>query len=81
VYDVGTGSATNFETVANYVLDNVKGKKKYISMPKDLRGQYQTWTRADTGALSLAGVDVNQFKTVKQGIAEYINYLKVHRYY
>ena len=50
-------------------------------MPKDLHGQYQTWTRADTRALSLAGVDVNQFKTVKQGIAEYINYLKVHRYY
>lgn len=81
VYDVGTGSATNFETVASYVLDNVKGKKKYIPMPKDLFKQYQMWTRADTGALTLAGVDVNQFKSVKKGIAEYVDYLKTHRYY
>lgn len=81
VYDVGTGTATNFETVASYVLDNIKGKKKYIPMPKDLFKQYQMWTRADTGALTLAGVDVNQFKSVKKGIAEYVDYLKTHRYY
>ena len=81
IYDVGTGCATNFETVASYLLDNVKGKKKYIPMPEDLYKQYQMWTRADTGALTLAGVDITQFKTVKQGIAEYVDYLKTHRYY
>jgi ADP-L-glycero-D-manno-heptose 6-epimerase len=81
VYDVGTGSATNFDAVADYVLDNVKGKKKYIPMPEDLYKQYQMWTCADTTALTQAGVNINQFKTVKQGIAEYVDYLKTHRYY
>lgn len=81
VYDVGTGSATNFETVANYLLDNIKGKKKYINMPVDLQKQYQTWTRADTGALTLAGVDVNGFRSIQQGIKEYVEFLKTHSYY
>ena len=81
IYDVGTGSATNFETVANYILDNVKGKKKYIDMPTDLQKQYQTWTRADTEALTLAGIDVNSFRSVKKGIEEYLEYLKTHSYY
>ncbi len=81
VYDVGTGSATNFETVANYLLENVKGKKKYIDMPEDLQNQYQNWTCADTKALTLAGVDVNSFRSVQHGIVEYVEYLKTHSYY
>lgn len=81
VYDVGTGSATNFETVASYVLDNIKGKMKHIPMPEDLYKQYQMWTCADTKELTLAGIDISKFKTPKQGIAEYIDYLKTHRYY
>lgn len=80
-YDVGTGAAHNFETVANHMLEHVKGKKKYIEMPQDLQKQYQTWTQADTDALSLAGIDISEFKTLKQGIEEYVGYLKTHRYY
>lgn len=80
-YDVGTGAAHNFETVANYMLEQVKGKKKYIAMPEDLQKQYQTWTKADTSELVQAGVDVTKFRTLKQGLAEYIDYLKAHRYY
>ena len=81
VYDVGTGSAHNFETVANYMLEHIKGKKKYFEMPRNLGKQYQTWTKADTDALTLAGVDVSEFRTLKQGIEEYLGYLKAHRYY
>lgn len=80
-YDVGTGSAHNFETVANYMLEHIKGKKKYFRMPGNLGKQYQTWTKADTTALALAGVNIDGFRTLKQGIAEYIDYLKAHRYY
>ena len=81
VYDVGTGSATNFETVANYMLEHVKGKKKYIPMPVDLYKQYQTWTCANTDSLSAEGIDISSFRTVEQGIAEYVDYLKTYRYY
>ena len=81
VYDVGTGSATNFESVANYMLGTVKGKKKYIPMPEDLYKQYQMWTQADITALAAAGVKVGEFRSVRYGIAEYVEYLKTHSYY
>jgi ADP-L-glycero-D-manno-heptose 6-epimerase len=81
VYDVGTGSAHNFETVADQMLKNLKGKKKYIDMPEDLQKQYQTWTQADTSALTFAGIDISKFRTLKQGVEEYLEYLKAHRYY
>jgi ADP-L-glycero-D-manno-heptose 6-epimerase len=80
-YDVGTGDAHNFETVANHMLANLKGKKKYVPMPEDLLKQYQTWTKADTANLTLAGVDISKFRTLKDGVAEYVDYLKTHRYY
>jgi ADP-L-glycero-D-manno-heptose 6-epimerase len=80
-YDVGTGDAHNFETVANHMLANLKGKKKYVPMPEDLQKQYQTWTQADTTALLAAGIDTNSFKSVKLGIETYLEYLKTHRYY
>lgn len=81
VYDVGTGAAHNFETVANNLLQQIQGKKKYIDMPADLQKQYQTWTKANTDSLTAAGVQVETFRTLQQGIAEYVEYLKTHSYY
>lgn len=81
VYDVGTGAAHNFETVANNLLQQIQGKKKYIDMPLDLQKQYQTWTKANTDSLTAAGVQVETFRTLQQGVAEYVEYLKTHSYY
>jgi ADP-L-glycero-D-manno-heptose 6-epimerase len=63
------------------MLEQIKGKKKYIAMPEDLQKQYQTWTKADIAALEQVGVDVTKFRTLKDGLAEYVDFLKAHRYY
>lgn len=79
IYQVGTGASVSFETVADTLLSYIDGKKKYISMPDDLKKQYQTHTQADITELDLI-VDTSSFKNIKQGIKEYVKYLN-DRYY
>ena len=81
VYDVGTGTSTSFETVADIIIKNVTGTKQYIPMPTDLQAQYQLRTCADTTRLKQAGVSVDQFLSPEQGIEEYIKYLKNRQLY
>jgi len=82
LYDVGTGMANNFETVADSLIANLSiGTKEYIEMPQDLKSQYQTYTCADTDFLKASGVDVDSFLTVDQGIKQYLEYLSTSRYY
>ncbi len=81
IYDVGTGKPESFEHVADCCLENMPGDKRYISMPEDLQAQYQTSTCANIDFLKEAGVPVDTFKSVKDGIAEYYDYLKTNRCY
>jgi len=82
IYDLGTGSATNFETIAECVLDAVgTGEKEYIPMPEDLKKQYQLHTRADTNFLIESGVPVNEFLGPAEGISEYVRYLNYYSFY
>jgi ADP-L-glycero-D-manno-heptose 6-epimerase len=81
IYDLGTGSATSFETIAECVLDVMPGDKEYIPMPDDLKKQYQLHTKADTNFLIESGCPVNEFLGPKEGIARYVEYLKNHSFY
>jgi ADP-L-glycero-D-manno-heptose 6-epimerase len=82
IYDLGSGSSTDFETVADLVISNTnKGKKTFVDMPDDLKKQYQINTLADTKLLTKSGVDVKSFTKVHEGIAKYIDYLSKTRYY
>lgn len=82
IYDVGSGSNIDFETVADLVISNTnKGKKRFIDMPDDLKKQYQINTLADITLLTKSGVDVESFSQVHEGIAVYIDYLAKDRYY
>ena len=82
IYDLGSGSSTDFETIADLVISNTnKGKKRFVDMPDDLKKQYQINTLADTKLLTKSGVDVKSFTTVHEGIAKYIDYLAKTRYY
>lgn len=77
VYDLGTGQSTSFETVADQLIRHYgSGSKTHIPMPDDLRNQYQNNTQADVSNLRSIGVDVDNFLTTDQGIAEYLKYLK-----
>lgn len=82
IYDLGSGSRMDFETVADLVIANTnKGKKRFVGMPDDLKKQYQINTIADTKLLTKSGVDVKSFTKVHEGIATYIDYLAKTRYY
>ena len=82
IYDLGSGSNTDFETVADLVISNTnKGKKRFVDMPDDLKKQYQINTLADMTLLTKSGVDVEGFTKVHEGIATYIDYLAKTRYY
>ena len=82
IYDLGSGSSMDFETVADLVISNTnKGKKRFVDMPDDLKKQYQINTLADTKLLTKSGVDVKSFTNVYEGIAKYIDYLAKTRYY
>lgn len=81
VYDLGTGSAVSFEQVADHCLANTPGEKIYIPMPKDLQAQYQEKTCASVDYLKSAGVNVDSFVSVEDGIKEYYRYLTLNQTY
>jgi len=81
VYDLGTGNAVSFDSVADHCLEKIPGEKIYIPMPADLAEQYQKTTCASTTFLESAGVDVNSFVNVEDGIKEYFDYLILNRTY
>jgi ADP-L-glycero-D-manno-heptose 6-epimerase len=81
IYDLGSGSSTDFETVADLVISNTnKGTKRFVDMPGDLKKQYQVNTLADMKLLTKSGIDVVSFTKVHEGIAKYIDYLAKTRY-
>ena len=75
IFNVGTGSAQSFNDVANSVIaHHGKGHIEYIPFPDHLKGCYQSFTQADISKLREAGYD-KDFKTVEQGVAEYMKIL------
>jgi ADP-L-glycero-D-manno-heptose 6-epimerase len=82
IYDVGTGSSIDFDTLADITISLSKnGTKNYINMPDDLQQQYQYQTQANTTALEKSGLYVGQFLDVNQGLSRYSDYLINRRYY
>ncbi|MGD8172527.1 ADP-glyceromanno-heptose 6-epimerase [Vibrio sp. TRT 21S02] len=72
IFNLGTGNAESFEEVAKAVISyHGKGTMETIPFPEHLKGAYQEFTQADLTNLRAAGCD-HQFKTVAQGVAEYM---------
>lgn len=80
-YDLGTNRSVSFETLADLLLQRVKGEKEYIDMPEDLCLQYQRHTRAKPVKIRRLGVDPDQFKNIEQGLDLYIEYLASKKIY
>ena len=78
VYDVGTGKSESFEHVADCLIEALGQDvyKEYIPMPTDLVKQYQKNTKADLTALKHAGFEVDTFRSVLEGVEDYVGYLK-----
>ncbi|MBD1558487.1 ADP-glyceromanno-heptose 6-epimerase [Vibrio sp. S9_S30] len=72
IFNLGTGNAESFEEVAKAVIAfHGKGEIETIPFPEHLKGAYQEYTQADLSNLRAAGCD-HQFKTVAEGVAEYM---------
>ena len=57
IYNVGSGKANTFNTVAKtlFRIHNTKLNLKYIKMPDDLNGKYQSYTKANISKLRKIG--------------------------
>ncbi|MEA2119175.1 ADP-glyceromanno-heptose 6-epimerase [Halovibrio sp. HP20-50] len=75
IFNLGTGRAEPFKAIGEAVIDFYgKGEINYIAFPEELKGRYQSYTRADIGQLRESGCDV-EFKTVAQGVKAYLGWL------
>jgi ADP-L-glycero-D-manno-heptose 6-epimerase len=75
IYNVGTGKAETFNTVAKTVIDwHKEGCIEYIPFPEHLKGVYQSYTQADISGLQKAGY-TKSFLSVKQGVTRYLEWL------
>ncbi|MBZ5487406.1 ADP-glyceromanno-heptose 6-epimerase [Halomonas aquamarina] len=75
IFNLGTGRAEPFKAIGEAVIDFYgKGQIDYIDFPEELKGRYQSYTRADISHLRDAGCDV-EFKTVAQGVTAYLEWL------
>lgn len=75
IYNLGSGNAESFQTVAKAVIDfHQKGEIETIPFPDHLKSRYQTFTQADLTNLRKAGYD-KPFKTVAEGTKAYMEWL------
>jgi len=75
IFNLGTGRAEPFKAIGEAVIDFYgKGEIDYIAFPEELKGRYQSYTRADISQLRESGCDV-EFKTVAQGVKAYLEWL------
>lgn len=75
IYNVGTGKAETFNSVAQTVIDwHKEGCIEYIPFPEHLKGVYQSYTQADISGLRQAGY-FSEFLTVNQGVTKYLDSL------
>ena len=78
IFNLGTGRSQPFNDIAKAVIKYYgKGEIEYIPFPEHLVGRYQSFTEADISALRSAGYDA-PFKTVEEGVTEYMQWLKQH---
>jgi len=80
IYDVGTGKQESFEHVADCLIEAVGAEvyKEYVEMPEDLNKQYQKSTRANLTALDKAGFVTDTYRSVLEGVEDYVEYLKTN---
>ena len=75
IFNVGTGSATSYNAVAQSVAHSMglEPKIEYMEMPDAVRHQYQYFTEADLAKLRSVGYD-SPFLTVSQGVDQYVRH-------
>lgn len=71
IFNVGTGKNRSFNAIAKTLITlHGSGELEYIAFPPDLKGVYQSFTKADITQLRNAGYTEN-FYALEQGLQEY----------
>lgn len=75
IFNLGSGRAEPFKAIGEAVIDfHGKGRIDYIDFPDELKGRYQSYTRADISRLREAGYD-GEFRSVAEGVRDYLGWL------
>ncbi|MGM0701823.1 MAG: ADP-glyceromanno-heptose 6-epimerase [Pseudomonadota bacterium] len=75
IFNLGSGRAEPFKAIGEAVVGYYgRGEIEYIDFPEELKGRYQSYTRADISRLRKAGYD-REFRTVAEGVGEYLEWL------
>ncbi|TDX28765.1 ADP-glyceromanno-heptose 6-epimerase precursor [Modicisalibacter xianhensis] len=79
IFNLGTGRAEPFKAIAETVIDyygkqGIEADIEYIDFPDELKGRYQSYTRADISRLRQAGYSA-EFRTVREGVTAYLEWL------
>jgi ADP-L-glycero-D-manno-heptose 6-epimerase len=75
IFNLGSGRAEPFKAIGEAVIDfHGKGRIDYIDFPDELKGRYQSYTRADISRLREAGYDA-EFRSVAEGVRDYLEWL------
>ena len=72
VFNIGTGVPTSFTEVAEVIQSNIICQIKEIPMPKELKGQYQKFTKADNSKI-LEVIGDYKWQTVKEYVEQNID--------
>jgi ADP-L-glycero-D-manno-heptose 6-epimerase len=82
IFNVGTGKASAWNDLAKDLFAAVgkQPKIEYIEMPADLEKRYQYFTQANITKLIKNGY-AKPFTPLKEAVADYVGYLKDHRYW
>ncbi len=82
IFNIGSGIANTWNTLVETVFESL-GKKpviKYIDMPKNIKTQYQYYTKADITKIRKLGY-YEEITDFKSAIKDYVlNYLIKHKY-
>lgn len=79
IFNLGTGRAEPFKTIAETVIDVTgRGEIEYIDFPEHLKGRYQSYTRADITRLREAGYE-RAFRDLATGVRDYMHWLGADR--
>lgn len=86
IYNAGSGRTHTFNDIAGYVVDwhvknsAIKAEIEYKEFPKNLLGNYQSFTKASLDLLRSIGCDY-KFTSTKSAVEGYLNILnQQHRY-
>ena len=81
IFNVGTGTATTWNQLANALFSSVEKKAdiEYIDMPEVLKEKYQYFTQADMTKLTEAGY-TKPFYHLHEAVSDYVQYLERNQY-